>query len=166
VKQRKNTKGSQNSKSYPTLNIPKDGRGKWGTKNGARINQGSQEMTEDAHNSFQKPNQGDAEETKEENKEEWNCNEFKGFHDSLAFKGNCFYQWDGNIQECPFAEWNCDKFAWKANLHGRPLFSGMGNCLFLMTGMVTTPQSQVIANGTAIFWRTKLLLPRGTATAV
>jgi hypothetical protein len=47
VKHHKNTKGSQDSKSYPTLNTPKDGRGKYGTENGARINQGTQEMTED-----------------------------------------------------------------------------------------------------------------------
>jgi hypothetical protein len=30
-------------------------------------------MMEDELYSFRKPNQGDAEETKEENKEEWNC---------------------------------------------------------------------------------------------
>jgi hypothetical protein len=62
-------------------------------------------MTEDGHNSFRKPNQGNVEEMKEENKEEWNRdgsgqegkhkewnhNKFKGFHDSLAFKGNCFF---------------------------------------------------------------------------
>jgi hypothetical protein len=41
-----------------------------------------------------------------------------------------FSQWDSNVQEYPFAKWNSDKFAWKANLHGRPLFSGMGNWLF------------------------------------
>jgi hypothetical protein len=73
VKHRNNTKGSQDSKSYPTLNTPKDRRGKYGAKNGAQNNQGTQEMTEDEHNSFRKPNQGNAEETKEENKEEWNC---------------------------------------------------------------------------------------------
>jgi hypothetical protein len=28
-----------------------------------------------------------------------------------------FCRWDGNIQEYPFAEWNCDKFAGKANSH-------------------------------------------------
>jgi hypothetical protein len=65
-----NTKGSQDSKAYPLFNTPKVGRGKYGTKNGARINQGTQEMTEDEHNSFWKPNQGNAEETKEENKVE------------------------------------------------------------------------------------------------
>ncbi len=72
VKQRKNTKGSQNSKSYANLNIPKDGRGKYGAKNGAQINRGTQEMMGGKHNSFRKPNQGNAEEAKEDNKEEWN----------------------------------------------------------------------------------------------
>ena len=60
-----NTKGSQDSMSYPLFNTPKDGRGKYRAKNGAPINRGTQEMTKDKHNSFQKSNQGDAEETKE-----------------------------------------------------------------------------------------------------
>jgi hypothetical protein len=72
VKHGKNTEGSQDSNSYPTLNTPKDGRGKYGAKNGAQMNQRTQEMTEYDHNNFWKPNQGDAKETKEENKEEWN----------------------------------------------------------------------------------------------
>jgi hypothetical protein len=33
-------------------------------------------MTEKEHNSFRKPNQGNVEETKEENKVEWNRDEF------------------------------------------------------------------------------------------
>jgi hypothetical protein len=80
-----------------------------------------------------------------------------------VFKGN-FFRWDGNVQEYPFAEWNCNKFAWKANSHATLLFSGVGNWLFLTTGMVTTLRSQVIAHGIAILWHSKLFLPRGTAT--
>jgi hypothetical protein len=47
VKHRKNTKGSQDSKPYPTLSTPKGRRGKYGAKNGAQINRGTQEMMED-----------------------------------------------------------------------------------------------------------------------
>jgi hypothetical protein len=57
-------KGSQDSKPYPLFNTHKDGRGKYGAKNGAQSNRGTQEMTEEEYNSFRKPNQGNAEETK------------------------------------------------------------------------------------------------------
>jgi hypothetical protein len=77
VKNCKNTKGSQDSKPYPLFNTPKDRRGKYGAENDAGINQGIQEMMGEEHNSFRKPNQGDAEETKEENKEEWNRDKFR-----------------------------------------------------------------------------------------
>jgi hypothetical protein len=70
-------------------------------------------------------------ETKEE-KEKRNRDKFQGFHNSEAFKGNCFSgRWDGNIQEYPFADkWKCDEFARKANSHGRLLFFGVQETVF------------------------------------
>jgi hypothetical protein len=174
VKNQKNKEGSQDSKSYPTLNTPKDGRGKYGAKNGAQINWGTQELTEDELNSFRKPNQGDAEETKEENKEELfgtlcsltlgrqrersgrnlkrlgrerNRDELQGFHDPLVFKGNCFYRWDGNIQEYPFrcqvemrgihmeGRYSLEfrklfPVTTRMAIHGRPLFFGVQEIVF------------------------------------
>jgi hypothetical protein len=83
--------------------------------------------------------------------------ELKGFHDSLAFNGNCFLPMGRQHSRIPFCQVELQQI-W------RPLFSGMGNWLFLMTLMVTTPQSQVIAHGTTILWPSKLFFPRGTAT--
>jgi hypothetical protein len=99
-------------------------------------------MTEDKLNSFRKPNQGDAEETKEENKKEnkeWNCNEFQGFHDSSAFKGNCFLPIGRQRSRILFCRVEPRRICIEANSHERRLFFGIGDWLFEMTGMVTTP---------------------------
>jgi hypothetical protein len=83
-------KGSQDSKPYPLFNTHKDGRGKYGAKNGAQSNRGTQEMTEEEYNSFRKPNQGNAEETKKENKEEWKHDKFHARQVTCAWKAAFF----------------------------------------------------------------------------